>query len=113
MPVSREEFQESVAKYLEAVARDRRDAAKKTDAVDESQRQNRGSAHLIAAAEHLRSAPDDHVDLSNLHAWEDAQDRVGRYEWKPNDAQADAIRRYADDASGEPDSLLAELNQRR
>jgi hypothetical protein len=53
------------------------------------------------------------VGLNELHAWEDAQPRAGQYRWTPNAAQADAIARYAEDASGGPDALLEELNRVR
>jgi hypothetical protein len=114
MPLlSRTQVWDSIAQHFEEVAAARRDAAKGADSNEERQRQNRGSAHLLAAAAHVRRQDDTHHDLSELHAWDNAQDQYGEYRWSPNEAQAEAIRRYADEASAGPDALLADLNRLR
>ena len=114
MAVSRERFVEALAEHLEAQAAERRDAARRATSDGERQQLNRGSADLVEAAKHIRALDEgDNVDLANLHAWEDAQDRVAPYRWEPNEAQADASARYANDPSAGPEGLLADLYRLR
>jgi len=112
VPVSRQQVWDSIADHLWKRAAAHREAAAQATTDDERKRHNRASADLDVAAKHIAKQDEAHQDLSELHAWEAAQDHSGDYRWSPNAAQAAAIDTYTNDPSGGPDSLFGELNRR-
>jgi hypothetical protein len=111
--LSRTQVWDSIADRLQQRGAEHRAAAAAAASDEERKRHNRASANLDVAARYIANQDETHIDLSELHAWDDAQDQAGEYSWSPNEAQEAAIDAYTDDPSGGPDSLFAALNRRK